>query len=73
MANMHGDHVASCLCCSNFVMSFEGDYSEVTPGRGVYYECRAHKFLGLSPEETSLHEAMKHGVDCDAFQERNDS
>lgn len=39
--NMHGDHVATCLCCANAYYS-EGSpgYSEYTPGSPASMSCR---------------------------------
>lgn len=45
--NMHGDHVASCLCCKFLNMGYEGDYSDVTPGEGEYCHCLKNHFWDL--------------------------
>ena len=45
VTNVHGDHIASCLCC----LKFRGDmgdaaYSEATPEQPAVIECMAGEF-----------------------------
>lgn len=37
----HGDHVATCVCCAELELGYEGAYSDVTPGAGM--QCWCHK------------------------------
>lgn len=66
--NTHGDHVASCLCCVHLDMGYEGDWSEVTPGRGQYCDCALGHFLGLDNDD--LHELHEFGMYCPDFKGR---
>jgi hypothetical protein len=63
--NMHGDHVATCLCCKWLDMGYEGDWSEVTPGRGWYCDCRKRHFYGL--DESELHMLHEYAPNCPDF------
>lgn len=54
--NKHQNHIASCHCCIKLNADFEGDYSELTPGRGYYIDCLAGHFYSL--EEDEYHEKL---------------
>lgn len=49
--NTHNDHAASCHCCVNLDMGYEGDWSDVTSGRGAYTDCVAGHFYELGEND----------------------
>jgi hypothetical protein len=68
--NMHGDHVASCLCCRWLNFDYESDWSEVTPGMGDYCECKKKHFVRMSMSE-DLHLLHVYAPECPDFQARD--
>ena len=66
--NMHGDHVATCLCCVKAYYS-EGSpgYSEMTPGEPAGMYCTANHWCFDDALNTNLivfmHEAGRRCVD----------
>ncbi len=67
--NMHGTHVASCLCCAHLDMGYEGDWSDVTPGRGYYCDCNKGHFYSLDTDEN--HKLIVLGQNCVDFVARD--
>lgn len=69
--NMHGDHVASCLCCTRLTVSQDGFYSELTPGEGAYIECGAGVFQTIyAPASDDMHQLQIYGRTCPKFNPR---
>lgn len=74
--NRHGDHVASCLCCTHFVLDMgHGDWSEVTPGDPAEVSCRKGHFCWNEDrtQEHEIHGLMELGRECPDFKERDES
>lgn len=71
---MHGDHVATCLCCRHLDNSYEGDLSDVTPGDGFRWECLKNHFSSVGGrnyiDDEELHDAFTRGAECPDFEGR---
>lgn len=77
MTNIHGNHVASCYCCKNLSSGYEGDWSDVTPGRGAYCDCIKGHFYSSGAEvgeKETQHNIFMFAQNCPDFEpedERN--
>lgn len=64
--NMHGNHVASCLCCKNLDMDYETDYNiNDSPGAGYSCNCLKGHFTSLAPKNN--HQLIILAPDCVDF------
>jgi hypothetical protein len=64
--NMHDDHEATCFCCWNCSLSYEGDHSCYTPGAGFVFECwKGHYYY--RNREVNIHEIALRGRTCEDF------
>ena len=75
ITNVHGDHVASCLCCAKFSGSMgESDWSDVTPGSPGSIDCDDGEFSfgendGFGEILEVIHNTARH---CKLFIQRNE-
>ena len=69
MANKHGDHEATCLCCKEFYIGYDHDLSDITPGNGLEIHCGAipGKWLDNSSTREEYHELIHRGGTCKFF------
>jgi hypothetical protein len=70
--NMHGDHVASCLCCEHFEGRYDEDWSDVTPGDGMVVQCDQGYFgerSGSTPDAIidAMHDIFYRAPTCADF------
>ena len=71
MYKMHGNHVATCLCCDDFFISYDKGWSDVTPGEGLQIECFQSKwFLNQRDGLAKFHECTLAAQTCDDYKER---
>lgn len=73
-ANMHGDHIASCLCCEKLTGSLnDRAYSDVTPGEPGQVYCTDGEFF-YNGSEINLREVFemihRYGMYCEKFEAR---
>lgn len=63
---MHGDHIATCICCKH-IYFFEGSmYSDVSPGDGTEFACLRDRFI--TNIVAGLHDTMKTAQTCPDFE-----
>ena len=77
--NRHGDHDATCYCCKNVYMEYEGDWSELTPGEGFEFGCHKKHFhygdenLDMSRDFSHIiHKVMTLAQECRDFTGREE-
>ncbi len=69
--NMHEGHEASCFCCRQFVLAYEADWSDVTPGEGLNISCWVGKFQTVNQnniDNCDFHSLVRQGAKCDQFE-----
>lgn len=64
--NMHGDHVASCLCCLHLYLDHEADWSDVTPGDN--YQCYCLRGHFGTVQAYDMHMLMVKAPNCPDFE-----
>jgi len=61
----------NCILCKHWFISYEGDYSELTPGAGFESGCYRHRWYvtGYDISEKKYREHMKTAEECNDFLE----
>lgn len=71
--NIHGDHIASCLCCRNLLIEDSTpEYSEYTPGDSARIECTKDVFpVKWCLDEGDFHSLQIIGQNCLKFEAKS--